>query len=510
MAERKLFDLLKIEISDNDNDLKATYEDFENNNSDESPPGVKLNLHEGDEEEINSAIKKLNKGQLRGEDLELLGNKLFRILFPEEIRKIFEEALTSIDRSEGKRVLRIVIEYPERSRIAKWPLELLRRSTPNPIWLATDERLSLSRKIRYGGKIKSGVREPPLRVLLVVSAPKKKPGVMSVEVMESIFNWAEQARMDYPVSEQRSRAERAQIKPGEEAEENAPIEVQLLGRVPDFARPKGKVYLDLPASYANFTEVFKELQPQVLHFIGHGDVQKGQGRLAFVNPQTEEEPQWIYASDMAQLITSGSSSLKLVVLQVCKSATSESQLNLASRMVSLNIPAVVAMQFEIDNYCAVEFASHFYQALARKNDVDYAVQLARFHITQTEDPMKKLPLFWRNREFCTPVIYTYKPGKPGTLIESNPAIAQKIPGGVPASWPVQQISLQEKLNQYTADLAHYQLLGDQVMVDFLQERIDSLKKTSPVSAQAGLLMGQQTGLPAAPKSGRKGRIPGKP
>jgi hypothetical protein len=414
MANRKKFDELKIEVSASGN-IKATYDDFDGATFRESPPEVTIQLHEGQDKEINNDIKKLMRGTLHNEDLELLGEKLFRIIFAKDIREIFDDALNNIEKSEDKRGLRIVIEYPETSVIANWPLELLRRPGPGPIWLSTDERLSLSRKIHLGGTTRTRGRRPPLRILVVVSSPKNKYPVMNGLVLDSILKWAETVQSEEFVEEQNFQRRQVALTQGEEVVESALIEVKLLGKVPDYDRPSGKIYLDCNADYDNFREIISDWRPQILHFIGHGDVRNSQGRLAFVDSFTSNA-QWINANDLQQLITAESSRLKLVLLQVCKSASAESRLNLASRMVSLKIPAVVAMQFEIDNYCAVGFASRFYQELARKSDVDYAVQLARHHITQLRDPEKKNPRFWNNREFCTPVIYTVKPA---TIIDFN-------------------------------------------------------------------------------------------
>jgi hypothetical protein len=500
------FDEFRLEVYENDT-LKVTYEalseigDVDDRESYESK-SVPLHLQPGDDLEIAVAIDELKKGKLKGQRLELLGDRLYRILFPDEIHKRFEQALRNIARHPNERGLRIIIAYPDDSRVARWPLEVLHCPSPD-VWLATDMRLSMSRKIT-GGRYIPREKNPPLKILVVVSSPKRKAGVMSTKLLESLVEWAELTHKKSSKEERGSRPRYLETLAEEEIGDSTPIEVQVLGQIEGF-EPKDKnastVYLDCPAGYQEFVEKVKTWKPQVLHFIGHGDVRGDQGRLAFVNPLTGLA-EWVTAKQFSQLIIPGSL-LQLVVLQVCKSADADVQLSLALSMVDLDIPAVVAMQFEIDNYCAVEFASHFYQTLAQRKAVDYAVQLARFHITQVPDPDTKRPLFWSNREFCTPVVYTYKPV---TIIETSSAKFQQVPGGALTSWPGQQVSAEETLSQYLADLEHYKTIGDQDIVDLMQKRVDNLLKARQVGTSVGLPGGPQTVLPAVLKSSRKGWI----
>lgn len=459
------FDEFVLEVFENDT-LKVTYQARSEASGDDDreiyeSPIVRMNLQPGFEEENAIDLQDLKKGKLKGKRLELLGERLYRILFPEEIHKLFEQALNNIAAKPDERGLRIIIAYPENSRVARWPLETLHSPSLN-IWLSTDTRLSLTRKI-IGRTWRPANKTPPLKILVVVSSPKKKAGVMSTRFLESLIEWAERPASRRLAEASALKTQQIATLAEEETIQSAPIEVKVLGQIPDFD-PKSAasdIYLDLPAGFQNFVEIVKNWKPQVLHFIGHGDVKGEEGRLAFVNPITGLA-ELVTAKQFSQLIIPGSS-LRLVVLQVCKSADVDVQLSLAFSMVRMNIPAVVAMQFEIENYCAVEFVSHFYQELAHRKDVDYAVQLARNHITQLSDPVTKSPLFWSNREFCTPVVYTIKPG---TIIDTSPAKFQQVPGAARTPWLGHQTGAEEAPSTYE-------------MLELLQKEIDRLKQTLP-------------------------------
>jgi len=440
--KRLKFDEFLLEVLDNDiikvayktkSELEDDINSSEDNTSSYEEKISKLDLSPTDEQAIKVDLDELKKRKLTATRLEMLGKRLYKILFHPEIHNLFVLALNNLGTHSDERNLRIIIAYPEGSKVARWPLEALHCPSPD-IWLATDTRLSLTRKLT-GGRWKSPIKKPPLKILVVVSSPLKKPEVMSTAVLESLIDWAESTRVKPASEEKRSEFRRQQAQPEIVSSASAQIEVKVLGQINDFkskSNTPSTIYLDRPAGLPVFTNLITTWKPQVLHFIGHGDVHEELGRLAFVN-EHNGEAQWIDAKQLAQYIipTRG---LQLVVLQVCKSADSDAQLSLATSMIRNDIPAVVAMQFEIEKYCAIAFVSHFYQMLAERNDVDYAVQLARNHITLIYNPGTHEMQQWNNREFCTPVIYTRMPG---TIIELVSVDQERIPGKSETTWSSQ-------------------------------------------------------------------------
>ena len=78
-------------------------------------------------------------------------------------------------------------------------------------------------------------------------------------------------------------------------------------------------------------------------------------------------------------------------------SASQAFVGVASKIVQQNVPVVVAMQYEIINAAASQFAYEFYERLAKDNSVDIAVQNGRLTLA--------LDSQYRNRGFATPAIF---------------------------------------------------------------------------------------------------------
>jgi hypothetical protein len=126
-----------------------------------------------------------------------------------------------------------------------------------------------------------------------------------------------------------------------------------------------------------------------LHFIGHGmyDVDSDQGALLF-----EDEGGWArpVTGDQLGLILQDFSSLRLAVLNACEGARSsrhDAFSGVAGALIQRDIPAVIAMQFEISDDSAITFAASFYETLAGGAAVDASLATARLSMfaNRTED-----------------------------------------------------------------------------------------------------------------------------
>ena len=97
-------------------------------------------------------------------------------------------------------------------------------------------------------------------------------------------------------------------------------------------------------------------------------------------------------------------SLRLVVLNSCEGARTsvvDPFAGIATSIVALGIPAVVAMQFEISDKAAITFAEELYQSLiARQDPIDVAVAEARKAVfTEVNETEWATPvLFLRNED----------------------------------------------------------------------------------------------------------------
>lgn len=116
----------------------------------------------------------------------------------------------------------------------------------------------------------------------------------------------------------------------------------------------------------------------VFHFIGHGgfDDSAGEGFIALRDDNGRTKT--LLASQLATLLRS--ELLQLVVLNACETGSNTSLdpfSSVAGALVRRDIPAVLAMQFEITDTAAIELSRTFYGTLAERQPVDAAVTDAR-------------------------------------------------------------------------------------------------------------------------------------
>lgn len=137
----------------------------------------------------------------------------------------------------------------------------------------------------------------------------------------------------------------------------------------------------------------------VLHFIGHGgfDRRLDEGVVALADEAGCAHP--LCATDFARLL-SNHRPLRLIVLNSCEGARGSSLdvfSSTASILVRGGIPAVVAMQYEITDYAAIELSRTFYDSIADGWPVDASLAEARVAISMA------VP---NTIEWGTPVLYT--------------------------------------------------------------------------------------------------------
>ena len=168
----------------------------------------------------------------------------------------------------------------------------------------------------------------------------------------------------------------------------------------------------------------------LFHFIGHGGFDKGQqeGYLVFADRQGEAAR--MSATNLARLL-GDHNPLRVVLLNSCEGGQSSGDVfsSTASTLVRSGIPCVVAMQYEITDAAAVEFARTFYESLADGLPTETAVSDARKSITFSRQ---------NSLEWGTPVIFTHAPD--GVLFTLAEAVAATSPpestaSGTPPSRP---------------------------------------------------------------------------
>jgi len=374
---------------------------------------------------IRYFVERLRQGDLDGDadGMELLGEDLYNALFPGAIGSLFEQAWQEV-RDQDKRLRVCISVDPKCDEVKYWPLEFLRCPAQGGQWLATNKKhITLSRRINFDQRVIDESRNPPpLKVLVIISKPPTLRGVLT-KVTVDIAKWAtaqsEALARSNTLTGPPMRATKVVDRP-------LSIKVKLLGKVEDYERDDCLDYLDKPATYGNIGEEINEWSPHVLHFIGHGKFEETRGGFLALIPENSEpgtqEVDWINEKEFASLFDTWRP--RLVVLQACESAQPSSAtgagfMGLAAHLVKRDIQAVVAMQFEIRNDYATDFAAGFYKALAQGVEIDAAVQEGRWTLAFAKG------LRWTARHFGTPVLYMLKPDG---IINPAPTGAWQIKG----------------------------------------------------------------------------------
>lgn len=132
----------------------------------------------------------------------------------------------------------------------------------------------------------------------------------------------------------------------------------------------------------------------ILHFIGHGDFEEddgeGIGYLRFNSPDDSADEVWIEHSRIQDVLQTYRDDLRLVILNACSvgqvsarqsvERTGRGFVGMAPSILKAGVPAVLAMQYEIRDTIAIEFAETLYKRLTKgrwAGRIDDAVNQAR-------------------------------------------------------------------------------------------------------------------------------------
>lgn len=303
------------------------------------------------EAELEKHLLKLENAILRSTDLHRsnqpgydeaalgFGRALFDFLLPGEARSLYHECLReATHRHRGVR-LKLSVHTP---RLAALPWEFLYDPRKRD-YLCLNPHTPLVRYTELPQTVPPLEIEMPLRILGMVADPVDMP-----------------TRLDI-ASEQRRVSEAVRS-----LEERGLVELVWM---------EGHTWRDLQRVMRSATGSW-----HILHFIGHGgfDEMRNEGFIVLNND--DGTAHHLYASQLARLLARQRSSLRLVLLNACDGAragVNDMLSSTAATLINSGIPAVLAMQYEITNDGAVEFANAFYEALADNLPVDAAVAEAR-------------------------------------------------------------------------------------------------------------------------------------
>jgi hypothetical protein len=257
--------------------------------------------------------------------VQAVGEALFNALFPMPLLKLWAGVVGGLKEGEGLR-LALHIGPPELMNLP-WELVLAEE------YIGLRLRFPIVRHLDLPQPPQRLAIEPPLRVLVVVSQPLDSPRLDTHTELDAM---------------RQALAPRSDL-----------IQMDVL-------------------DHARRTELLARLRKgyHVLHFIGHGKFENGEGYL--VLEDSKERSDQASASLLGQLVVD--SNLRLVVLNACETSVTGSDRALggvAHQLVKAGLPAVIAMQLDISDQAATAFSSEFYGALADGWPVDAAVQEGR-------------------------------------------------------------------------------------------------------------------------------------
>ena len=257
--------------------------------------------------------------------IRAIGEALFNALFPTRILKLWAGTVSSLREGEGLR-LALHIGPPE---LMDLPWELVFAEE----YIGLRLRFPVVRYLDLPESPHPLDAQPPLRVLVAVSQPTDSRPLDVDAELDSI------RKALAPLADK--------------------IEVDVL----DPAK-RDELLTRLHQGY------------HVLHYIGHGMFQEGEGYL--VLEDSEERSEQASASLLGQMVAD--SNLRLVVLSACETSVTGPERafgGVAHHLVEAGMPAVIAMQLNISDQAAGAFSCEFYGALADGWSVDTAVQEGR-------------------------------------------------------------------------------------------------------------------------------------
>jgi len=314
--------------------------------------------------EIENFVLRLSRaprGSRRMESSEMsearrFGGQLFAALFQERVRDLYHGALARAeDRGRG---LRIALHLSGAPELAHLPWEYL-YDEPNFLaisaWTPVVRYLDLPRQ---RGPLEL---QPPLRILAMVSSPTD---AVALDV----------------------------------ARERANLEEALSGLIA--AGAIELCWLERASLRALLREL-RDAEFHIFHYIGHGlyDPRIEDGLLLL---EDEAERGRAVSGRELGTILHDCTSLRLAVLNACegaRSARDDPFAGVAASLVQCEIPAVIAMQFEITDIAAVVFSEGFYGGVAAGFPVDAALAEARKAIYANHN----------DTEWGTPVLFMCVP-----------------------------------------------------------------------------------------------------
>jgi hypothetical protein len=283
-----------------------------------------------------------------------LGQGLFDTVCDARLQSLLNLSLDEAERQE--KGLRIRLRLSEAPDLINLPWEYLYDPAFQRFY-ALSADTPVVRFMNLPDRAGSLTIEPPLKVLVMLSAPSDYPA-LDVE--------AEWDRLKGAL---------------EPLEERGLLQVERIDQ----------------ATLPVLQQKLRQNQYHVFHFIGHGTFDD-ETRLGSLVLETADGNGQLVDSRQLSTMLYDEKTLRLVVLNACQGGQTWANNpfgGVAQGLVQQSIPAVVAMQFTVTDQAAIAFSQGFYGALADFSPIDMAVSEAR-----------KAMFFAGNAvEWGTPVLY---------------------------------------------------------------------------------------------------------
>jgi len=263
------------------------------------------------------------------------GQSLFNAVFGDDVRSLYDTTRREA-RSQGRGVrLKLRVRSPQ---LAALPWEFLYDPRQNQ-YVCRSINTPIVRYLELLQPIQPLTVKPPLRILGLIASPNDLPKLN--------------------IERERGRVEQA---------------VEML-------QARGLVELHWLAgqTWRDLQRMMRSGPWHIFHFIGHGmfDRNTQQGIVALADEYGDTHR--LYASQLA-LLLADHDPMRLAILNACEGGRSGERdifSSTASILVSQGLPAVIAMQYQITDRAAIEFAQAFYESLTDRVPVDAAVVEAR-------------------------------------------------------------------------------------------------------------------------------------
>ena len=306
--------------------------------------------------------------------LKKYGELLYKRLFNENVRDLYHTSYGPFEQ-KSKKGMRIDLSIHS-PKVAALPWELLYNQRKG-CFIATSEKTPLIRYIKSSTSIRDIKVKPPVNVLVIIP----KDTGLDVEREKQI------------ICEAFNNATGAEI-----------FNVEFL---------EGEV------TETSISDKLLLKDYHILHFTGHAVFTDDQGFLQINKDSSAEDPylnEGFLSADAFSSMISNSETINLIVLNACQGAKTsqvEPFKGIAEKLIK-QVPAVVAMQYSIDDPAAILFAREFYFSLCKgqnRGKVDCSISHARNRLyTKFINASNASPL-----SFAAPVLYLRSPK--GTIFD---------------------------------------------------------------------------------------------